>query len=193
MKQIETTCEVCQSLDEINDILTKQNFKIIRKSRIEDKYMSQFVNQLNSDNIISILEKSVLLRKLILDGKEINKITYKDKKYDNGILLYEEKTSVSIDSIEDAENLFLKLGFKNLVNVNYNCTVYSNDNMELAFQDVENLGMLVEYESKEDFDGKSSEEINKKKLEMLEEIRNLGLIVGNKDIRKANELILKSL
>lgn len=193
MKQIETTCEVCQSLDEINDILTKQNFKIIRKSRIEDKYMSQFVNQLNSDNIISILEKSVLLRKLILDGKEINKITYKDKKYDNGILLYEEKTSVSIDSIEDAENLFLKLGFKNLVNVNYNCTVYSNDNMELAFQDVENLGMLVEYESKEDFDGKSSEEINKKKLEMFEEIRNLGLIVGNKDIRKANELILKSL
>lgn len=193
MKQIETTGEVCQSLDEINDILTKQNFKIIRKSRIEDKYMSQFVNQLNSDNIISILEKSVLLRKLILDGKEINKITYKDKKYDNGILLYEEKTSVSIDSIEDAENLFLKLDFKNLVNVNYNCTVYSNDNMELAFQDVENLGMLVEYESKEDFDGKSSEEINKKKLEMLEEIRNLGLIVGNKDIRKANELILKSL
>lgn len=193
MKQIETTCEVYQSLDEINDILTKQNFKIIRKSRIEDKYMSQFVNQLNSDNIISILEKSVLLRKLILDGKEINKITYKDKKYDNGILLYEEKTSVSIDSIEDAENLFLKLDFKNLVNVNYNCTVYSNDNMELAFQDVENLGMLVEYESKEDFDGKSSEEINKKKLEMLEEIRNLGLIVGNKDIRKANELILKSL
>lgn len=193
MKQIETTGEVFQSLDEINDILTKQNFKIIRKSRIEDKYMSQFVNQLNSDNIISILEKSVLLRKLILDGKEINKITYKDKKYDNGILLYEEKTSVSIDSIEDAENLFLKLGFKNLVNVNYNCTVYSNDNMELAFQDVENLGMLVEYESKEDFDGKSSEEINKKKLEMLEEIRNLGLIVGNKDIRKANELILKSL
>lgn len=193
MKQIETTGEVFQSLDEINDILTKQNFKIIRKSRIEDKYMSQFVNQLNSNNIISILEKSVLLRKLILDGKEINKITYKDKKYDNGILLYEEKTSVSIDSIEDAENLFLKLDFKNLVNVNYNCTVYSNDNMELAFQDVENLGMLVEYESKEDFDGKSSEEINKKKLEMLEEIRNLGLIVGNKDIRKANELILKSL
>lgn len=193
MKQIETTGEVFQSLDEINDILTKQNFKIIRKSRIEDKYMSQFVNQLNSNNIISILEKSVLLRKLILDGKEINKITYKDKKYDNGILLYEEKTSVSIDSIEDAENLFLKLGFKILVNVNYNCTVYSNDNMELAFQDVENLGMLVEYESKEDFDGKSSEEINKKKLEMLEEIRNLGLIVGNKDIRKANELILKSL
>lgn len=193
MKQLEITGEVCQSLDEINDILTKQNFKIIRKSRIEDKYMSQFVNQLNSDNIISILEKSVLLRKLILDGKEINKITYKDKKYDNGILLYEEKTSVSIDSIEDAENLFLKLDFKNLVNVNYNCTVYSNDNMELAFQDVENLGMLVEYESKEDFDGKSSEEINKKKLEMLEEIRNLGLIVGNKDIRKANELILKSL
>ena len=193
MKQLEITGEVCQSLDEINDILTKQNFKIIRKSRIEDKYMSQFVNQLNSDNIISILEKSVLLRKLILDGKEINKITYKDKKYDNGILLYEEKTSVSIDSIEDAENLFLKLDFKNLVNVNYNCTVYSNDNMELAFQDVENLGMLVEYESKEDFDGKSSEEINKKKLEMLEEIRNLGLVVGNKDIRKANELILKSL
>ena len=193
MKQIEITGEVFQSLDEINDILTKQNFKIIRKSRIEDKYMSQFVNQLNSDNIISILEKSVLLRKLILDGKEINKITYKDKKYDNGILLYEEKTSVSIDSIEDAENLFLKLDFKNLVNVNYNCTVYSNDNMELAFQDVENLGMLVEYESKEDFDGKSSEEINKKKLEMLEEIRNLGLVVGNKDIRKANELILKSL
>ena len=38
MEQIEVTTRVNQSLKEVDEILTAQGFKIIRKSRIEDKY-----------------------------------------------------------------------------------------------------------------------------------------------------------
>lgn len=194
MKQVEITVRVNNNEHEIKDILENQGFKIIRNSRIEDKYVSQLTDKLNGDNIPYILENCVLIRKIILKDSEVKKITYKQKKYENGNLLYEEKTSVNIDNIENVVKLFSKLGFKNLVDVNYDCFVYSNNKIELAFQNVEGLGMLLEYESAEDFEGKTTEIIYNKKQKMLKEIKSLGLnIENNTDIRKATELIKKSL
>ena len=102
MKQVEITVNVHNNEEEINKILTNQNFKIIRKSRIEDAYLTQLYNKLNAENISYVLENCILIRKLVLKDKEIKKITYKEKKYENGKLLFEEKTSVNIDNIEEA-------------------------------------------------------------------------------------------
>ncbi len=194
MKQVEITVNVHNNEEEINKILTNQNFKIIRKSRIEDAYLTQLYNKLNAENISYVLENCILIRKLVLKDKEIKKITYKEKKYENGKLLFEEKTSVNIDNIEEAKKLFAKLGFKKIVDVNYDCFVYSNDKIELAFQNVDGLGMLLEYENENDFDGRTTEEINNEKIKMLNEIKSLGLNVDdNTDIRKAAELLRKKL
>ena len=63
--------------------------------------------------------------------------------------------------------------------------------MEYAFQDVENLGTLIEYENVEDFEGKSLEKINNAKKKMYNEIKNTGIyITEEKDVKKAYELIL---
>ena len=45
-------------------------------------YISSKLDELNKDNIQYILKKSVLLRNLKLEDKEINKITYKNKELD---------------------------------------------------------------------------------------------------------------
>ena len=61
-----------------------------------------------------------------------------------------------------------------------------------AYQDIENLGVLIEYENMDDFDGKSLDEINSTKNNMFEEIKNTGInLTEEKDVKKAYELILK--
>jgi len=195
MEQIEITVTVNNTLEEIDTILKKQNFKLIRRSRIEDKYMTQHSSLLSEDNIIEILKTCVLIRFLNVNNKKIfKKITYKNKKYKNNTVISEEKINVNIDDIEKAEQLFLVLGFENIVNVNYDVIVYEKDGFELAFQNVEGLGLLLEYESRFDYSDSTDEEILQEKNKMLREIRKLNISIGNDyDIKKAQELILKSL
>ena len=190
MKQVEITTRVKDSLENIDKILKNKNFEIIRKSRIEDVYLSNLKNSLTVNNINDILSKSILVRYLDENGNIYKKITYKDKKYVNNVLQYEEKINISIDNTQNAIKLFEKIGFEKLVTVKYDCIVYSNKKLELAFQNVENLGLLLEYENKNDFDNATQEVIKNEKLNMLQEIQTLGINVSDEtDIRKAYELL----
>lgn len=190
MKQVEITTRVKDSLENIDKNLINKNFEIIRKSRIEDVYLSNIKNSLTVNNINDFLSKSILVRYLDENGNIYKKITYKDKKYVNNVLQYEEKINISIDNTQNAICLFEKLGFKKLVTVKYDCIVYSDKKLELAFQNVENLGLLLEYENKNDFDNATQEVIKNEKLNMLQEIKNLGINVSDEtDIRKAYELL----
>ena len=93
--------------------------------------------------------------------------------------------------LEKAKELFEHLEFEELIRVKYKVTVYSKDKVEYAFQDVENLGVLIEYENMNDFEGKSLDEINSAKNNMFEEIKNTGInLTEEKDVKKAYELIL---
>lgn len=190
MKQVEITTRVKDSLENIDKILKNKNFEIIRKSRIEDVYLSNLKNSLTVNNINDILSKSILVRYLDENGNIYKKITYKDKRYVNNVLQYEEKINISIDNTQNAIKLFEKIGFEKLVTVKYDCIVYSNKKLELAFQNVENLGLLLEYENKNDFDNATQEVIKNEKLNMLQEIQTLGINVSDEtDIRKAYELL----
>ena len=192
MKQVEITTRVKDSLENIDKILKNKNFEIIRKSQIEDVYLSNLKNSLTVNNINDILSKSILVRYLDENENIYKKITYKDKRYVNNVLQYEEKINISIDNTQNSIKLFEKIGFEKLVTVKYDCIVYSNKKLELAFQNVENLGLLLEYENKNDFNNATPEVINNEKTNMLQEIKNLGIDVSNEtDVRKAYELIEK--
>ena len=87
--------------------------------------------------------------------------------------------------LEKAKDLFKHLEFEELIRVKYKVTVYSKDKVEYAFQDVENLGVLIEYENMNDFEGKSLDEINSVKNNMFEEIKNTGInLTEEKDVKK---------
>ena len=195
MKQIEVTTYVNNTLNEVDKILTNQGFELIRKSRIEDKYMTAEYNKLNKNNILDILSSCVLIRYLCVNEKEtFKKITYKKKVFENNIVISEEKINVNIDNIDKAEQLFTSLNFKNIVNVNYDVIVYSKDNIELAFQEVEDLGLLLEYENPKDFENHTKEEIILEKEKILEEIKKYNLNISNDyDVKKAFEIINKNL
>ena len=193
MKQIEITVRLDENMQSAIMKLEKQGFKKIRESKIDDIYMTSKLRELNKDNIQIILRKSVLLRNLKLEDKEIKKITYKNKEIDkNGDIISEQKIDLDCSDLEKAKDLFEHLEFEELIRVRYKVTVYSKDKVEYAFQDVEKLGVLIEYENIDDFAGKTLDEINSAKDKMFEEIKNTGInVTDEKDVKKAYELILK--
>ena len=193
MKQIEITVKVNNTLDEVDKILISKGFKLIRKSRVEDEYVCPNDINVNRENILKVLSSSVLIRYLKTQDGEFKKITYKDKKYDkNDMVISEEKINVSINDIQSAHKLFKKINFKNLVDVKYDVIVYSNNDYEFAFQNVEGLGLLLEFENENDFEGVSDEAIANEKQKMYEIIKNYGIKVENNyDIKKAYELVMK--
>lgn len=192
MKQIEITVRLNENMQSAIRKLEMQGFKKIREGEIDDLYMTSKLNELKKYNIQNILKKSVLLRNLKFENKEIKKITYKNKEIDeNGNVISEEKTNLDCNDLEKAKDLFEHLEFEELIKVRYKIIVYSKDEVEYAFQDVENLGTLIEYENTEDFTGKSLDEINDTKNNMYNEIKNTGVnLTDEMDVKKAYELIL---
>lgn len=192
MKQVEITTRVLETLNSVTQKLAKQGFQIIRKSRVEDEYLTQYQGDFEQKHILEMLSSSVLLRYLDVNGKITKKITYKQKTYQNEIVMTEEKINVNCDDLDMAKKLFLALHFRPLVKVCYDVIVFSNKKIELAFQNVENLGLLVEYESEKDFSDSTEEEILLEKQQMLKEIKNLNIQTTEEiDVKKAYELIQK--
>jgi predicted adenylyl cyclase CyaB len=201
MKQIEVTTYVKDTLEGASGKLASQGFTLIRKSRVEDKYMIQDLSGLNSCNIKDFLQRCLLIRHVNvlenLNGEvcEFKNFTYKKKEYDGDTVLSEEKVCVKIDNsadLSEAEKLFLILNFQKLVEVNYDVVVFEKDGVELCFQDVENLGLLLEYESLDDYQDASVDEILAAKKRMLDLIRTYQLDVSDDyDVKKAYELVKK--
>lgn len=195
MKQIEITRYLLETEENAFDKLEKQGFKLIRTSTIEDKYLTSKLRELTKDNIQYILKNSVLLRYLNVEGKEFKKITYKYKNVDKDEnIILETKININCEDLSEAEELFENLGFELLIIVKYKVKVYEKDGIELAFQNVEGLGSMIEYENEEDFENKNIEEIKKVKQKMEEKIESFGILIekGN-DVKKAKELIEKNI
>lgn len=194
MRQIEITVRVKEPLDKAINKLEKLGFENIRESNVDDVYMTQLKDKLNKENIQYILSNSVLLRYLNVNGKEFKKISYKNKVYDNGNVISEKKVNVECNSLESAKQLFECLNFEELVEVKYNVLVMEKNGIELAFQYGDDIGVLIEYENKNDFSNKTNEEIRLEKENMYNYIKKSGIEITEEiDVKKAWELIEKSI
>ena len=194
MKEVEITLRVKDTLEVCKNKLEKQGFKIIRTSHIDDVYMTQNKALLTVNNIDGILKTCILIRYLNVNGKEYRKITYKNKVYDGENIISEQKINVECTNLEKARELFEAIGFEEIIRVNYKVTVFSNGIKEFAFQEVENLGLLVEYESTKNMDKYTKGQILNEKQNMINEIVITGIEIENTcDVKKAYELIKNTL
>ncbi len=191
MKQIEITAKVNQSMEEIHDILSNQGFSFIRNNRVEDKYMTLDYDELAKDTILDVLQTCILIRYVKLsEDKEFKNLTYKKKEYQGNTVISEEKIIVDIDDVDKAELLLESVGFQKIVEVKYDVFVYKKGPVELCFQDVDGLGLMVEYENPLDFTGKTSKEILQEKQKMAEELKSYHIdITSEYDVKKAYQLI----
>ena len=193
MREIEITVKVNNSLEEIQDILINQGFKKIETYRMYDKYLTLKQDDITKDNALDILKSCLLLRHLFLeDNKEKKMLTYKQKEYDGSVVISDTKINVLVDDLEKTEELLLKQGYKNIVEVDDTLYVYEKDDLSIAIEDVKDLGILLEYENDKDFTGYSNEEIIKEKEIMFKKLKDLNLnLEDDYNIKKAYELLIK--
>ena len=189
MKEIEITVKVFDSVEKTKDILARQGLKIVDTYSTKDIYLSQDINL--SQSIESVLNKSMILRQIITPSKVIKKIVHKNKVYDGDTLLYEDKINLKCEDLENAKLLFEALDFKELVIVQYDSFVYQKGGLELSFQNVKDLGLLLEIESdKKKLE--SEEDVMQEKRRLYNLAKSLSLNIGDElNIKKAKALIEK--
>lgn len=194
MRQIEITTRVIEPKQAVFAKLEALGFIKIRSYTIDDSYQCSDLVGLHQDNIAEFLKQCVLIRSVDTGSTVFKKLVYKNKTFKDGITLGEEKIEVQIDDVAKARALLGALNFAELVRVKYECAVYAKDGMELALQDVDNLGLLIEYEHNDDFTSQDESIILQTKQTMLQAVKDLGIATSDEfDVKKAYELVMKKI
>lgn len=144
----EITVEVDTNLDNLILLLTKHNFKLKEKYSCKDIYMIHKSEKINS-NYLELLKKCVLVRNLILSSGEKKLLTYKYKEYDEyKNIIRQAKLNLNVDDINTLVEILKLVDFIELIKINDDILVYSNDIDEINIQCVNNKHIYIEIESK---------------------------------------------
>ena len=112
-------------------------------------------------------------------------IVLKDKNYKNNHVTSEEIISVKIDNIDKMKRILKKSGYRELVRKNQYFNDYTKDDIVFILEEVEDIGLLIEYENKRDFTNKTDEEITQEKKKMYNTIKETGIYISDDyDIKK---------
>ncbi len=143
----EITVEIDTSLEELVSIIESKGFKLKEEYDLNDIYL---INKKDKSNdYLSMLNKSVLIRHIIEKDKENKMLTYKYKEYnDKKEIIKQGKVNVKIDDIDNSKLLFEKLGFEELLRINDHMLVYASDKDEFVIQNVNGKHIYIEIEDK---------------------------------------------
>lgn len=142
----EITVQVTCSYEELHSLLIKQGFKIIEKYTLIDEYLISKDYDLKNKNSLDILKKCVIVRYIENTLKEL---LYKYKEYiNNGDILKQAKVSCKVNDIKEASNFMKTIGYKELIHIQNNSVVYTNDKIEFAVQLVNDKYIFIELEER---------------------------------------------
>ena len=182
----EITVQVTCNYEELHSLLIKQGFKIIEKYTIIDEYLISKDYDLKNKNYLDILKECVIVRYIENTLKEL---LYKYKEYsNNGDIIKQAKVSCKVNDIKEASNFMKTIGYKELIHIQNNSVVYTNDKIEFAVQLVNDKYIFIELEDKSEYLNKTYSSIE----EMKEEINLYNLpIVKDKYFAKKAAIILE--
>ena len=146
----EITVKIKCSIKEIRQRLENDNFKIIEKFYVHDKYF--IPNTLNIQNLISreILSNAILLRNFDeeIPTRKQYKFTFKRKQIDkDGTILKQDKVECETADVEDGEKFLKSIGYTEIINIKENDVVYEKEGLKIAVIDIENGNQLIEVET----------------------------------------------
>jgi len=155
--ETEITVLVNTNYNELHDILLEKGFNIKEEYEINDTYMID--SSINLDNLSSldVLKKCILVR----DITNIKKaLVYKYKEYDlNGDILKQGKVECPVDDISKAIDFMKSINYKELFTIYDKNIIYSNRDIELDVQLVNNKYIFIELESRNNEDISKLKEI----------------------------------
>lgn len=158
----EITVEVDTNLDNLVNLLEKNNFELKETYDLKDIYLIH-KNDKKGD-YLSMLSKCVLIRDIIEENKETKMLTYKYKEYNDAKEITKQgKIKCKIEDIENAKLLFEKLDFEELIRINDHMMVYATDTDELVIQNVNDKHIYIEIEDKCNYANKQYKSIDEMK------------------------------
>ena len=142
----EITVQVTCNYEELHNLLIKQGFKIIEKYKVIDEYLISKDYDLKNKNSLDILKECVIVRYIENTLKEL---LYKYKEYsNNGDIIKQAKISCKVNDIKEASNFMKTIGYKELIHIQNNSVVYTNDKIEFAVQLVNDKYIFIELEER---------------------------------------------
>ena len=180
----EITVKLKCNIEEISEKLEKNNFTVVEKFYLHDKYF--IPKALNLKNLTSreILSKAILLRNFDEEIPNIKqyKFTFKRKQIDNdGTILKQDKVECEIANIEDGEKFLKAIGYTEIINIKEHDIVYEKNGLKIALIDIENGDKLIEVETVDDNKELDTIEKVKQKIEKL----NIPIDESNYFVKKA--------
>ncbi len=185
MKETELTVEVFEKEEDVERKLKDFGYKIIEEYTIDDIYMSNICDFLKNLSNYEILKKSILLRAI---DKERKEIIYKEKTFNkNGEVLFEKKYKIPIEDIDNAERFFECIGFKKTFELNNETKLFEKDGIELNVQKMKNLGIFIEFEM-----NIKEKDLEKTREKMKGILQSLPIKIGEDfDVKKAHLMLDK--
>lgn len=142
----EITVQVTCNYEELHNLLIKQGFKIVEKYKVIDEYLISKDYDLKNKNSLDILKECVIVRYIENTLKEL---LYKYKEYsNNGDIIKQAKVSCKVNDIKEASNFMKTIGYKELIHIQNNSVVYTNDKIEFAVQLVNDKYVFIELEER---------------------------------------------
>lgn len=176
MKQTEITAQVFNSLEDIDLLLKNKGFILNKKVVLKDYYFTRFGKEkVKNMNYKELLESFILLRNLTGDVNE-TELIFKNKLFDkSGNVIEEEKFKTKVDSMESSLKILKCAKLYNWCNLTQNLFIYKKDEKELCVQDVDGLGIFIEYEEDPSYKNLKADE---KIILMINYLKDLNLILG---------------
>lgn len=176
MAETEITVQVFEDLMTACNKLENLGFEKTRKFLIKDWYFSKYSDkELNTLGYGKAISSSVLVREIV--GKKNEKVLcYKAKIIDDkGDVVSEEKIATQIEDIDKTLLLLNLAGLNMWEEVKNKTIIYKKDNLEFALQDVENLGIFIEFEENDEMKSLTNDE---KFARLKHIVKGFGLKLG---------------
>ena len=196
MLENEITVQPDLSLQELTDLLAKNNFKLKQEYDVHDIYMIKPQDIIYSSNI-ETSKKTLIIRNVITSEKNVKCLEYKNKLYnDKEEIISQSKNTCNIDSIEDMKKLLETIGYDQLIAIDDHLMVYENETDELCIQVVNKDKIYIEIEPGDKYNNlddmknvftkynipiKNSNFFAKKFNDVLDESKNSNLMSSNTD------------
>lgn len=176
--ETEITVELLENLEIAKNKLNNLGFIIKEKVLMTDYYFSKLpLDEILNLDYANLIKNSFLVRSVKTDNEEINQIIFKKKILDNSNnVIAEDKIKTNISNLNSTVKLFSEAGLTNYTTLTQNMTVYSNGEMEFVIQEIDNLGVFIEYEEDNTMKGLTEQE---KINTMLNNLKSLRLEIGN--------------
>ena len=173
---IEVTVQVFEELEIAQEKLKNMGFEILEKYTMEDSYFSRFdMEEIKILDFATLSKNSVLIRK-ILNDHPVNYFIYKNKSFDeNGDVMNEEKVRTKVSEPEIIKEILGNANLCNYANFRTDIYVYKKEDIIFTLQDVENLGVFIEYEEDNTMENLQSEQ---KRALIISRLKELGLKLG---------------